>query len=105
MSSYDIGLAGERVAVDWLKSKGYTILNWDTRAPGATDIEANTSTHILVQVKSAVYPNEVPTLSSEEETRIKARAGRLSASAYEARVQLDQNLHATSDNITWRKLV
>lgn len=100
----EIGQAGERIVVQWLRSKGYTIDNWDTQAPGSTDIEAHHSTaKILVQVKSAVNPNEPSSLSSDEERNIKSRATRINAVAWEARVQLDSSLELNGD-IMWRKL-
>ena len=101
---FEIGQAGERIVVQWLRSKGYIIDRWDTQSPGSTDIEAHHSqAHILVQVKSAVYPNDPPHLSSDEERNIKSRATRIGAQAYEARVQLDSNLQLLGQ-IMWRKL-
>lgn len=100
----EIGQAGEHIVVQWLRDRGYSIDNWDTRAPGSTDIEAHHSTaKILVQVKSAVHPNEPSTLSSDEERNIKSRATRIGAIAYEARVQLNSNLQLIGE-IKWRKL-
>jgi Holliday junction resolvase-like predicted endonuclease len=100
----EIGQAGERHAVEWLKRQGYRIDRWDTKSPGATDIDAsNSKARILVQVKSAVAPGSPPALSGEDEKAIKARATKLSAEAWEARVTLSANL-ALSRAIEWRKL-
>jgi Holliday junction resolvase-like predicted endonuclease len=100
----EIGQAGEKIVVEWLKGKGYTIDVWDTQAPGSTDIEAHgTSAHLLVQVKSSVHPNEPASLSSDEERNIKSRATRIGAIAWEARVKLDSNLNLMGD-IMWREL-
>jgi hypothetical protein len=99
-----VGQAGEAVVVEWLKSKGYKILVWDTRSPGSSDIEAqHSSAHILVQVKSAILPNQPPSFSGDEEGNIKSRATKIGAEAYEARVQLDTSLKPVAE-IKWRKL-
>lgn len=99
----DVGSAGEKAVVDELKSKGWIILRWDTNLPGSTDIEAQSgSKKILVQVKSAIAPNEPPVLSPQEESNIKSRATRIGAEAWEAKVWLNSNL--TLIKIDWRKL-
>jgi Holliday junction resolvase-like predicted endonuclease len=100
---YYAKLAGERAAVSWLEDKGFTILKWDTRSPGSTDIEAESGKHLLVQVRTAVQPEDPPSLTSEEEDDIKSRAADKEAEAWEARVQLDSNLHLLG-KIKWRKL-
>lgn len=102
---FEIGQAGERIVVQWLKEAGYTIKKWDTESPGATDIEAESSkAHILLlQVKSAVHPNEPPFLSREEERQIESRATRIGAEAWEARVQLNARLHVIG-SVQWRKV-
>ena len=100
----EIGQAGEKIVVEWLKGKSYIIDRWDTQAPGSTDIEAHhTSAHLLVQVKSSVHPNEPASLSTEEERNIKSRATRIGAVAWEARLKLDSSLNLMG-NIMWREL-
>ena len=103
MTAVDVGRAGEAVIVKELQAKGYTIIRWDTQSPGSSDIEANTGTHLLVQVKSAVSPNVAASLSSDEERNIKSRATRIGAQAWEARVQLDSGLR--NGTVSWRHLV
>ena len=102
---FEIGQAGERIVVQWLKEAGYAIKRWDTQSPGSTDIEAESSKgHILlVQVKSALHPNEPPSLSSDEERNIESRGTRIRAEAWEARVQLNASLEVIGE-IRWRKL-
>ena len=102
---FEIGQAGERIVVQWLKEAGYTVKMWDTESPGSTDIEAESSKgHVLlVQVKSAVHPNEPPSLSRDEERKIESRATRIGAEAWEARVQLNASLEVIGE-IHWRKL-
>jgi len=102
---FEIGQAGERIVVQGLKEAGYAIKRWDTQSPGSTDIEAATSKgHILlVQVKSAVHPNEPPSLSSDEERNIESRATRIGAEAWEARVQLNARLQLVGE-MQWRKV-
>jgi hypothetical protein len=100
----EIGQAGERIVVTWLQNHAYIIDRWDTQAPGSTDIEAHAQVKLLIQVKTSVAPNIPASLSTDEETNIKQRATRISAQAYEARVQLDSNLTLFGE-IMWRRLV
>ncbi|HUI30181.1 MAG TPA: hypothetical protein VLX91_08180 [Candidatus Acidoferrales bacterium] len=102
-TSVEIGTAGESAAITELKSQNVIITKWDTKAPGSTDIEATKDgKKILVQVKSAVSPEEPAALSADEERNIKSRATRIGGIAFEAKVSLDKSLRAT--NISWRKL-
>lgn len=99
----DIGRAGEKAIVNYLKGKGWEITRWDTQAPGSTDIEAcSGNKKLLVQVKSAIYPNQPASLSWEEEKNIKSRATRIGAEAWEARVLLNESLNPMG--VKWRKL-
>ena len=99
----EIGNKGEKLVGAFLKQKGYST-NIDTKAPGSTDIEARGSkSSLLVQVKSAVKPNEPVSISSDEERNIKSRAAKLGWEAWEARVQLDASLNQVGE-IKWRKL-
>jgi Holliday junction resolvase-like predicted endonuclease len=102
-TSAQIGQAGEATVVTALKKEGWSITNWNTQAPGSTDIEASSGRKkLLVQVKSAITPDSPASLSSDEERNIKSRAAKIGADAYEARVTLDRSLAATS--LDWRKL-
>jgi hypothetical protein len=90
MTATTIGSVGERIVVHWLTVNNYST-NWDTKGPGATDIEARSNqANLLVQVKTAVAPNQSTTISSEERTRITSRAGRLGWQAWLAQVQVDR---------------
>ena len=103
-SAPDIGRAGERHAVDWLRAEGYSIMKWNTQTSGLIDIEAKSSSkRLLVQVKAALYPNTPAQLSAEEAEAITSRAARLGAQAWEARVQVDSNLDLIG-NVQWRKI-
>jgi Holliday junction resolvase len=102
-TALQIGEAGERIVVDWLKAKGCTIDRWDTQSPGSTDIEASWPTkRLLVQVKSAVAPNQPSVLSGDEIAKIKSRAAKVGAEAWQAQVQLDSQLRQVG--IKWAKL-
>lgn len=57
MDSAQIGQYGEQHIAYWLRDNGYTT-NQNTRLPGSTDIEADGKESILVQVKTAVTPNQ-----------------------------------------------
>lgn len=99
----EIGRAGERFIVEGLRNEGFRV-EWDTRLPGSADIDAaNSNRHLLIQVKSAVYPNEPADTSQQEETNLKSRAARIGAEAWEARVQLNTDLQGRSRK--WRQLV
>lgn len=101
-TAYEIGFAGEKHVVAWLRANGYSG-NWDTRGPGSTDIEATGHEHILVQVKSAVAPSVPAGLSGDELRNIKSRATRLGANAYLAQVTMDSRLRLIGE-ISWTKL-
>ena len=105
MKSVEVGRLGERHVVNYLKEKKYTIVEWDTQAPGSTDIEAqHASAHLLVQVKTAIHPNEPGTLTSEEVRNIKSRATKINADPWEANVQISDNGQLVNV-IKWSKLV
>jgi hypothetical protein len=99
----DIGKIGENIVGQWLRDNGYT-KNVDTKLPGSTDIEAKgRNGNRLVQVKTAITPNEPASLSSDEVRNITSRATRLGCEAWEAKVQLGANYELVG-NIRWRKL-
>jgi len=100
---YYIKLAGERAAVSWLEDKGFAIVKWETRSPGAADIEAKSGKHLLVQVRTSVHPEDPSSLTDHEEEELITRAAKIEAEAWEARVQLDSNLQLQG-KIKWRKL-
>lgn len=103
-SSSNIGHEGERCVVNELRSIGYEHTNWNTRLSGSTDIEAWTDNGniLIVQVKSAVYPNRPAELTAEEERNIVLKAKRLGGEAYLAQVQLDLRLNQVG-RIRWTK--
>ena len=99
----DVGTAGELAVVLWLQAKGYNINNWDTKAPGSTDIEvAGSNLKLLVRVKSASFPKIPSSLSIAEELNITLRSFITKAQAWEARVLLNTELQPIG--IGWRKL-
>lgn len=103
-SAVKIGHTGESLVVTYLKAKGYRITSWDTQGPGATDIEASgTQATLLVQVKTAVWPNNPVGLNSQERQALASRASRKRAQAWEAKVTLDSSLRLVGE-IAWRKL-
>jgi len=98
----DIGRVGEAHVVRWLQQRGYWT-NWDTKAPGATDIEARGIENLLVQVKAAVQPDVPAALSPAEVSAIKERAARIGFSVYSAGVTLDRTLRLVGE-VQWVKL-
>jgi Holliday junction resolvase len=103
VTQVDIGNAGERLVARALAGDGYRT-NVDTRGPGSTDIEAlKPDRSLLIQVKTAIYPNSPANLSADELRNIRARATRLGREAWAAGVQLDRNL-APVGNIAWQQL-
>ena len=104
VTAMQVGQAGERIVVDWLRAKRYSVDRWDTQSPGSTDIEARgTAITVLVQVKSAVAPNQPSALSRDEVAAIKSRAAKMSGEAWQAQVQLDSQLRVVGE-IKWMKL-
>ncbi len=98
----EIGKAGEHAVESWL-AKAHRV-HRDTQGPGATDIVAvGNGRVLLVQVKTAQAPRSPDSVSPEEAARIRARADRLRAESWEARVQLNWLLEPT-DPIRWRSL-
>jgi Holliday junction resolvase-like predicted endonuclease len=103
LKAAEVGIAGERHAVAWLRTNGWQCYR-NTQLPGATDIEATQGRQsILVQVKTAVYPNSAASPSAEEKKAIVARAGRNQCEAWLAQLQID-NEGRLLGKITWTKL-
>ena len=88
-TSADIVRIGEQIIATHLVEEEYRT-NIDTKSPDYPYIEALGFTkNLLVQVKTAVSPNEPDSLSIDEERNIKSRAAEISYEAWEAKVQLD----------------
>ena len=96
-----IGQYGEQHVAAWLRQQGYTV-NQNTKLPGSTDIQADGPKSILVQVKTAVPPNEPSYPSSDEIRNIKSRATNTNRSAYIARVKIDSEAKLVGE-IKWTK--
>ena len=101
MDSAQIGQYGEQHVDAWLRTKGYTT-NQNTRLPGSTDIEADGEESILVQVKTAVSPNQPSYPSSEEIRNIKSRASNSNRTAFVAQVTIDSSGNIVGE-IKWSK--
>jgi Holliday junction resolvase-like predicted endonuclease len=95
----DIGRAGEQLVVNWLRANGWCVESWNTQGSGATDIVASKSwIRVLIQVKTALYPNSPASVSDVERRAICSRAKRTGCQAYVAQVMLDWN---TLEPIWW----
>jgi flagellar hook protein FlgE len=101
MDSAQIGQYGEQHVAARLRSNGYTT-NQNTRLPGSTDIEADGKESILVQVKTAVSPNQPSYPSSDEIRNIKSRASNSNRTAYVAQVMIDSSGNLVGE-IKWSK--
>ena len=103
LTSAEVGTTGEKHATAELRAKGWTCYR-NTQLPGATDIEATGGTPaLLVQVKTAVYPNLPADLSAEEKTAIVSRANRNGKDAWLAQLQINRE-GALVGSISWTKL-
>ena len=101
MNTAQIGEIGERHVAAWLGKQGYTVTQ-NTRLPGSTDIQANGQEPILVQVKTAVSPEEPAYPSGDEIRNIKSRATNLNRTAYVAQVQISAQGTLTKE-IRWSR--
>lgn len=105
MESGDIGEIGATLVTASLEANGYRCRQ-NTQLPGSTDIEAvgrTSGKKMLVQVKTALHPNTASSLSTNEKSNITARADRLSATAWLAQVQIN-NQGKLIGKIRWTKL-
>jgi hypothetical protein len=104
LTAAQIGTIGEIHTTNWLKARNYSCYR-NTQLPGATDIEANGNpTSLLVQVKTAIWPNLPASLSTEEIQAIVARAKRTGRQAWVARLQIN-NEGALIGDIAWTRLI
>src|SRR5260370_7255839 len=72
LTAAQIGNIGEIYVTRWLQGMNYAC-HQNTQLPGSTDIEATGVVNkLLVQVKTAVYPNSPAFLSSEAKKAIVA---------------------------------
>lgn len=98
-----IGAAGETIVGRELEVKGYAA-KVNTALPGSTDIEATApKSKLLVQVKAAEAPDIPADMTPDEVRNIKARAAKIGATAYQAKVAVNTNLKQV-DPIDWKKL-
>jgi len=101
METCQIGQFGERLVASWLSQNGYSGMQY-TRLPGSTDIQADGKEKVLVQVKTAMHPNEPAYPSADEIRNIKSRAANLTRIAFVAQVQIDSNGNQKRE-ISWSR--
>lgn len=89
----DIGHAGEKHVENWCISKGFRNVIRNTWQPGGVDIQADggTNNNIIIQVKSAISPNQPIAITDQEKAAIIARGKKLSRIPYGAYVTMDAN--------------
>jgi hypothetical protein len=103
LTAAEIGNIGERHVTAALAANGWRCYR-NTQLPGATDIEATSANRsLLVQVKTAVYPNSPSDLSGEDKRAIVGRASRNQKEAWLAQLQVNRE-GALIGNITWTNL-
>src|SRR5258708_1402210 len=103
LTAAQIGNIGEIYVTRWLQGMNYAC-HQNTQLPGSTDIEATGVVNkLLVQVKTAVYPNSPAFLSAEEKKAIVARAKRPRRQAWLAQLQINNQGGLVGD-IAWAKL-
>lgn len=102
MTSAEIGNIGERHVTAWLQSKGYRC-HRNTELPGSTDIEADGPARLVVQVKTAVYPNSPANLNDDEQRGIAARANRNQRQAWLAQLVI-RDEGTVIGNVFWTRL-
>jgi len=103
LTSAEVGTVGERHATAWLRSNGWSCYR-NTQLAGATDIQATAGAKsLLVQVKTAIYPNSPSDLTSDEKKAIVSRANRNGWEAWLAQLQVNRE-GALVSRILWTKL-
>jgi Holliday junction resolvase len=103
LTASEIGTAGEKHATAWLQANGWSCYR-NTQLPGATDIQATSGTKsILVQVKTAVFPNQPVGLSADDKNAIVARANKSSKEAWLAQLQINSE-GLLVGQISWTRL-
>ena len=103
VSTQSIGILGEKFVKESLKYSGFTIIKHKIHFYDSIGIEAVSSEHILIKVKTAVPPSEPSHLTKDEFVGVKKLASKLKAHPYLARVKLNSHfqLHGL---IEWVKL-
>jgi hypothetical protein len=90
MDNTRVARSGEEHAARQLKDWGFTV-KIHSRHPNSSDLEAGfpNKTGILVQVKTALCPEEPEAIPAEELVSLKCRAVTARKEAWYARVQVD----------------
>lgn len=93
LESADIGHAGEKHVENYCISKGFKNVIRNTWQPGGVDIQADggANNNIIIQVKSAISPNQPATVTDAEKAAIVARGKKLNRIPYAAYVLMDSS--------------
>jgi hypothetical protein len=103
LTAAEVGTIGEQIAATWLKANAWEVYR-NTKLPGATDIQASSgSRSLLVQVKTAVFPNLPVFLNNDDKKAIVTRANNNGNEAWLAQLQINDK-GALVGKITWTKL-
>lgn len=98
-SSDEIGKRAEATVVSDLRNKGLSIIEWNTKALGSTDIVAYNplnQKYIRVQVKGAIFPSLPSSLSFSESMNIRNLSQILNHAPVLAKVVLNNQLNPIS---------
>ena len=95
-NSSQVREAAEKAVVNYLKSTGWKVKKSKT---GFREIEAiRDENKILIQVISAIEPNEIKAMSKKDSEDFKLRASEIGADAIGAKVVLDNELEVKKMN-------
>ena len=100
LTPQQIGAFGEKHVADALRQTSHTGIKVNTQSPGSTDIETD---NVLVQVKTAVAPNNPGYPSSDEIRNIKSRATKIGKNAHIAQVTINSD-GSLAKQINWTNL-
>jgi hypothetical protein len=93
LEAADIGHAGEKHVENYCISKGFKNVIRNTWQPGGVDIQADggANNNIVIQVKSAISPNQPAVVTNQEKAAIIERGKKLGRIPYGAYVLMDGN--------------
>jgi hypothetical protein len=103
LTPVEINYLGQAIAQFDLERQGF-VWKWNTSIPGSTDIEATKGSEgRLVQVRTAVHPQEPRGLGQDETQRIKAKASQMGYEPWLVQITIKEG-DSAAKTIIWTKL-